>query len=55
MYPNDTGRLASLDSPDGVDVSKFALWKGGVVKASIDTNVVAKYRVVSAVMRYHFT
>lgn len=55
MYPNDTGRLATLDAPDGIDLSTFSLWKGGEVKASIATNVISKYRVVSAVMRYHFT
>jgi hypothetical protein len=55
MYPNDTGKLAALDAPDGLDLSNFAAWKGGAVKASIATNVISKYRVVSAVMRYHFT
>lgn len=55
MYPNDTSRLAALDAPDGIDLSSFTTWKGGAVKASIATNVISKYRVVSAVMRYHFT
>lgn len=55
MYPNDTGRLAVLNAPDGVDLTNFSVWKGGIPKASIDTSVVSKYRVVSAVMKYHFT
>jgi len=55
MYPNDLGRLACVDNIDGHDLSGHAAWRGGESKAMVSTNVIAKYRVVSAVMRYHFT
>jgi hypothetical protein len=55
MYPNDLGRLAVVDVSDNTNMAEFSGWKSGYTKASIATNVIAKYRVVSAVMRFHFT
>jgi hypothetical protein len=55
MYPNDLGRLALLNGGDDNNVALFSEWKAGSPKAEIATNVISKYRVVSAVMRYRFT
>lgn len=55
MYPNDTSKLAMLDNQNGIDFTTFASYKGGVSKASINNGVMARSRVVSAVMKFHFT
>jgi len=55
MYPNDTGRIAMLEDSDGIDLSALSTYKTGSVVASISNDVIARYRVVSAVMTFHFT
>lgn len=55
MYPNDTSRLAMLDNMNDIDLTLFAMYKGGTSKASINSGVIARSRVVSAVMKFHFT
>lgn len=57
MYPADTSRLAMLENPDDIDIASLSNYKVGQVKANIhlQTQVIAKYRVVSAVLKFHFT
>jgi hypothetical protein len=55
MYPNDTSRLASLDAVSSHDYSAAIPYKGGDSKAAINNGVIATSRVVSAVLKFHFT
>jgi len=44
-----------LENPDDIDLAKLSNYKDGKVMASITTEVISKYRVVSAVLKFHFT
>lgn len=55
MYPNDTGKLAMLENPDGIDLAALTTYKTGTSVAKISNEVIARYRVVSAVLTFHFT